>query len=75
MSDLRLFEKTKPAQLVSHPLYDNFGAIISKAEARKHLGLRKMKIIILFFGFIRKYKGLDLLFEAMADERIKKARN
>ena len=39
MSDLRLFEKDKPAQLVQHPLYDNFGAIISKAEARKHLGL------------------------------------
>ena len=32
-----------------------------------------MKKIILFFGFIRKYKGLDLLFEAMADERIKNA--
>ncbi|MFI5220129.1 MAG: glycosyltransferase, partial [Bacteroidia bacterium] len=26
---------------------------------------------ILFFGFIRKYKGLDLLLEAMADERIR----
>ena len=30
-------------------------------------------MILLFFGFIRKYKGLDILFEAMADERIKKA--
>ena len=66
MNDLRLFQKTKPAKLVSHPLYDNFGAIISKAEARKHLGLPENEKIILFFGFIRKYKGLDLLFEAMA---------
>jgi glycosyltransferase involved in cell wall biosynthesis len=73
MSDLRLFEKTKPARLVAHPLYDNFGAIIPKPEARKHLGLQETEKIILFFGFIRKYKGLDLLFEAMADERIKKA--
>jgi glycosyltransferase involved in cell wall biosynthesis len=73
MGDLRLFEKTKPAQLVSHPLYDNFGAIISKSDARKHLGLPETGNIILFFGFIRNYKGLDLLFEAMADERIKKA--
>ncbi|HEX7846237.1 MAG TPA: glycosyltransferase [Chitinophagaceae bacterium] len=71
MSDLRLFQPTKPAQLVSHPLYDNFGSIISKAEARKHLGLPGNEKIILFFGFIRKYKGLDLLLEAMADERIK----
>lgn len=66
MSDLRLFEKDKPAQLVSHPLYDNFGESISKEEARKHLNIPQEENIILFFGFIRKYKGLDLLLEAMA---------
>jgi glycosyltransferase involved in cell wall biosynthesis len=66
MNDLRVFQKTKPAKLVSHPLYDNFGAIISKADARKYLGLPENEKIILFFGFIRKYKGLDLLLEAMA---------
>lgn len=65
MTDLRLFEKKKPAQLVSHPLYDNFGAIISKQEARKHLGLPQQEKIILFFGFIRHYKGLDILFDAL----------
>ncbi len=73
MSDLRTFQKEKPAQLVQHPLYDNFGPIISKEEARKHLGLTVNEKIILFFGFIRKYKGFDLLLEAMADERIKNA--
>ena len=73
MSDLRLFEKTKPALLVSHPLYDNFGAILPKTEARMHLGLPADEKIILFFGFIRKYKGLDLLFEAMALPAIKNA--
>jgi len=73
MSDLRLFEKEKPALLIQHPLYDNFGPAISKAEARQHLGLPENEKIILFFGFIRKYKGLDLLLEAMADERIKSA--
>lgn len=73
MSDLRIFQPTKPALLVSHPLYDNFGAIISKEEAREKLGVGAQESIILFFGFIRKYKGLDLLFEAMADKRIKKA--
>ena len=78
MNDLRQFiptsshgEKDKPALLVRHPLYDNFGPIISKTEARKHLGLPENEKIILFFGFIRKYKGLDLLLEAMADDRIK----
>ena len=66
MADLRLFEKEKPAKLVSNPLYDNFGEIISKQEARKHLGLPENEKIILFFGFIRKYKGLDLLLEAIS---------
>jgi glycosyltransferase involved in cell wall biosynthesis len=65
MQDLRLFEKTKPVKLVQHPLYDTFGDIISKTEARKHLGLSENEKIILFFGFIRKYKGLDILLEAM----------
>ncbi len=73
LSDLRLFQKTKPATLVAHPLYDNFGAIQTKEVARKHLGLPQDEKIILFFGFIRKYKGLDLLFEAMADKEIIKA--
>jgi len=71
MSDLRLFQKQKPAILVTHPLYDNFGNIISKTEARQHLQLPVDEKIILFFGFIRKYKGLDLLLEAMATDVIK----
>lgn len=74
MNDLKQFEKTKPAQQVMHPLYDNFGAIISKAEARKYLQLPPDEKIILFFGFIRKYKGLDILLEAMSDERIRLAK-
>jgi len=65
MSDLRIFEKDKSAHLVQHPLYDNFGPIISKNIARNHLGIPENEKIILFFGFIRKYKGLDLLLEAM----------
>ncbi|MGN6165655.1 MAG: glycosyltransferase [Flavisolibacter sp.] len=72
MEDLRRFEETKPVQLVQHPLYDNFGSIISKEEARDRLGLPVQDKIILFFGFIRQYKGLDLLLKAVADERIKK---
>jgi glycosyltransferase involved in cell wall biosynthesis len=72
LSDLRLFEKTKPAKLVLHPLYDNFGEIISKTEARKHLELSENENIILFFGFIRHYKGLDLLLKAIAEIKTQK---
>ncbi len=64
MSDLRLFTH-KPAQKLTHPLYDNFGDKLDKAEARNYLGLDKDDKIILFFGFIRNYKGLDILLEAL----------
>jgi glycosyltransferase involved in cell wall biosynthesis len=70
LSDLRQFDERKPAQFVPHPLYDNFGEAIPRSEARALLGLPAEGRIILFFGFIRKYKGLDLLLEAMADPRI-----
>jgi glycosyltransferase involved in cell wall biosynthesis len=70
--DLQQFTR-QPSRLVPHPLYDNFGAALSKETARTKLGLPVADKIILFFGFIRKYKGLDLLLEAMADERIRHA--
>jgi glycosyltransferase involved in cell wall biosynthesis len=64
LADLRSFT-TKKALLVPHPLYDNFGEKISKSEARSQLKIKNEELIILFFGFIRKYKGLDILLEAM----------
>ena len=70
LEDLRNFTN-KPAQLVQHPLYDNFGIPVSKTEARTRLGFDQQDKIILFFGFIRQYKGLDLLLKAMADQRIR----
>ena len=66
MNDLRKFvPKEKPARLVHHPLYDNFGEIVSKIAAREKLKIKTDELIILFFGFIRKYKGLDILLDAM----------
>jgi len=65
MDDLRKFEKDKPAKLVLHPLYDSFGEPISKSEAREKLGIESTQPVVLFFGFIRKYKGLDILLDAM----------
>ena len=70
--DLKTFTQ-KPSINIVHPIYDNFGDIVTKEEARKHLVLPVNEKIILFFGFIRKYKGLDLLLEAMNDSRIKEA--
>lgn len=50
--------------LSPHPLYDNFGEAVTKTDARSFLGLQQDKTILLFFGFIRDYKGLDLLMQA-----------
>jgi glycosyltransferase involved in cell wall biosynthesis len=63
----------KPAVFNPHPLYDNFGPLMSKEEACKALGLDPGEKYLLFFGFIRKYKGLDILLEALGDQRLKDA--
>ena len=65
LQDLHQFAKGKPARFVPHPLYDNFGEKINKEEARKKLNIDTDDRVILFFGFIRKYKGLDILLQAM----------
>jgi glycosyltransferase involved in cell wall biosynthesis len=73
MTDLRSLLPDANARQVSHPLYDNFGESLPKDVARKKLSVQQDAKIILFFGFIRNYKGLDLLLQAMADERIRRA--
>ena len=72
LNDLKFFTQ-KPSKQIVHPLYDNFGEATAKNIAREKLGLNIDDKIILFFGFIRKYKGLDILLEAMKDERIRKS--
>jgi len=70
--DVKLFS-TKPTLLSPHPIFKHFGEPISKEAARNDLGINLNQKIILFFGFIRQYKGLDLLLNAMAVKEIKEA--
>ncbi|MDI3321319.1 glycosyltransferase [Pinibacter soli] len=65
MKDLKQFNITVPVKKVEHPLYDNFGKAVAKTEARQHLKLDQQDKVLLFFGFIRKYKGLDILLDAV----------
>ncbi len=53
-----------------HPMYDMFGDEMSKTQAKQALQLDEQTNYMLFFGFIRKYKGLHLLLDAFADERL-----
>ena len=65
LADLKSFTNAK-ATYIPHPLYDNFGEKISREMARANLAIGKESFVLLFFGFIRKYKGLDILLDAMA---------
>lgn len=70
-ADLMALGYRKPSIRLKHPLYDNFGAPVDREMACNTLGLDPGFTYFLFFGFIRAYKGLDLLLEAFADERLK----
>lgn len=52
---------------IDHPVYNQFGERQERSSALKTLGLDPSKKYLLFFGFVRDYKGLDLLLEAMSD--------
>ncbi len=73
LDDLQLFfrKSSKPAVFSPHPLYDSFGDAIPKETAKRKLRLDPAFHYLLFFGFIRDYKGLDLLLKAFADRRLK----
>lgn len=71
LADLqRLGFGRQPALYRPHPLYDNFGPAKPQAAALAALGLPPQFHYLLFFGFIRAYKGLDILLEALADARL-----
>lgn len=71
LSDVELFDRKKPKKFCPHPLYDHYGKLLSKEEAQKKLLLDTDKKYVLFFGFIRAYKGLDLLLEAFSNEQLR----
>ncbi len=72
LADADLFDPKhkKPRIFCPHPLYDHYGEALTRKEALDLIGLRESQRYVLFFGFIRDYKGLDLLLDAMADERM-----
>lgn len=56
--------------VVPHPSYDVFRAFaddVTKHDARAALGLNQDELVLLFFGLVRPYKGLDVALEALAE--------
>lgn len=72
LRDLEHLDNRKPKRYTPHPLYDNFGDIVTKEQAKQKLGLSPSFSYVLFFGFIREYKGLDILLQAFADGRLRR---
>lgn len=52
---------------IEHPVYDRFGDLVPRAEARAALGLPPDTPVLLFFGFVREYKGLHVLLKALPE--------
>ncbi len=72
LNDANSFRQNLPQALCPHPLFDNYGERLDKEVAKQKLNLDRNFRYLLFFGFIRDYKGLDLLINAFADERLRK---
>lgn len=66
--DINLLNPNLKVRIIKHPIYSNYGERVDRLEARKELlnSTLEDKKVLLFFGLIRDYKGLDLLLEAMA---------
>ena len=64
LADIDKFDRRKPRVFRPHPIYDNFGEPVSRAQACSRLGLDPEDKNLLFFGLIRDYKGLDMLLKA-----------
>ena len=65
-SDLDTYGLGKPALFSPHPLFDTYGQRVDRTEACTRLGLDPQTEYTMFFGYIRDYKGLDLLIDAWA---------
>jgi len=63
---LELFTK-RERKFIPHPIYDHYGPLESKEFAKNKINLDVNQPYILFFGFIRGYKGLDLLIDSLAN--------
>ncbi len=66
VNDLQKVNDKIKHKVLFHPIYSKFGKPVDKNEARKTLGLEPDEKVLLFFGLVRKYKGLDILLKSAA---------
>lgn len=70
---LELMSGERPKRLF-HPVYEQAWPTEDRESIRKRLGIKPDEIVVLFFGLVRQYKGLDLLVEALNLINLEKTR-
>ncbi len=65
--DARAIYPKGDVRTLVHPIYDHFGQAVSQDEARERLGISMDAEVMLFFGFVREYKGLHVLLDALPE--------
>lgn len=64
-SDLLRFRPQANFKEVPHPVYEIFKQNYTSEAARQKLGISLDEQVLLFFGYVRAYKGLSHLIEAL----------
>ncbi len=67
--DLDHLNVSCPRAFAPHPIYDIFGEAANPTQARSKLQIDQDAPVILFFGFVRRYKGLQILLDSMREVR------
>ncbi len=63
--DARSLGVSAEVRTLAHPVYEHFGEPLARDDARRKLGLPGDAEVMLFFGFVREYKGLMVLLRAL----------
>lgn len=70
--ELNALEPGQYCHTLFHPVYEQEGSILDSSDIREKYGITESEKVVLFFGLIREYKGLDILIEAFNQMDIKK---
>ncbi len=68
-TEIKAVAPEREVQVLFHPLYELYQPQVDKTVARRNLDIPQDLPVFLFFGYIRPYKGVDVLLKAAAQLR------
>ncbi len=63
--DVLSYNPNALCKVIGHPKYEQFGVKKDRQTHRANLGIDTSEKVLLYFGLIRDYKGLDLLIDSL----------